>query len=422
LIKKFTYGYILGIVIGVLLLIASNNTIAAQDQKNTTTTTTAKHNQTNTTTTIAGLNQFNPVPFKEIPLVVINSTYREDKFGADFSLDFGDGTVIEQDFSASSVPNMRLDKDDTNLSLQLLCDSNDMCDASLAPQSVPIYLVDDDIQDIHIAENSIPTLQLGSNNCGSLSIEDCANFTFSIPGNIILGNYKIVVETSFDEAEWIFINPVEIVDLTSPPATLTVIKQVINDNGGTAQASDFTFQLFRTNCDGTSTGSGPLQASAGGLTYPLPSSICSYRVLEQSSSGYTSTKTGDCEVSAISPGATYTCTIVNNDNPISTSMANLTVFKQVINDNGGTAQASDFTFSVSYIACNGTGSGTGPMQASAGGVTLQINSQFNCSYEVGELVPEGYTLTAMSGDCQRSSISPNATYTCTIVNDDNPRT
>jgi len=216
LIKKFTYGYILGIVIGVLL-ITSNNTIGAQDQNNTIITTTAKQNQsTTTTTTIAGQNQFNPVPFNEIPLVVVNYTYGQYKFGADFSLDFGDLPVIEQDISATSVPTMRLDKDDTNLHLELQCDSNDICDTSLAPESVSIYLVDDTIQDIHIAENSIPTIQLGSNNCGSLSIEDCANFDFSIPGNIILGNYKIVVEMSFDEAEWIFINPVEIVDLTYP--------------------------------------------------------------------------------------------------------------------------------------------------------------------------------------------------------------
>jgi hypothetical protein len=214
LIKKFTYGYILGIVIGVLL-ITSNNTIGAQDQNNTIITTTAKQNQSNTTT-IAGQNQFNPVPFNEIPLVVINYTYGQYKFGADFSLDFGDLPVIEQDISATSVPTMRLDKDDTNLHLELQCDSNDICDTSLAPESVSIYLVDDTIQDIHIAENSIPTIQLGSNNCGSLSIEDCANFDFSIPGNIILGNYKIVVEMSFDEAEWIFINPVEIVDSTYP--------------------------------------------------------------------------------------------------------------------------------------------------------------------------------------------------------------
>ena len=220
MIKKFTYGYILGIVIGVLL-ITSNNTIGAQDQNNTTITTTAKQNQSNTTTTtttttIAGQNQFNPVPFNEIPLVVVNYTYGQYKFGADFSLDFGGLPVIEHDISATSVPNMRLDKDDTNLHLELQCDSNDICDTSLAPESVSIYLVDDTIQDIHIAENSIPTIQLGSNNCGNLSIEDCANFDFSIPGNIILGNYKIVVEMSFDEAEWIFINPVEIVDSTSP--------------------------------------------------------------------------------------------------------------------------------------------------------------------------------------------------------------
>jgi hypothetical protein len=213
--QKFTSGYIIGIVIGILLLITSNNIIAAQDQNNTTTI--AGQNQSNTTTTtIAGQNQFNPVPFNEIPLVVVNYTYGQYKFGADFSLDFGGLPVIEQDISATSVPNMRLDKDDTNLHLELQCDSNDICDISLAPESVRIYLVNDAIQDIHIAENSIPTLQLGSNNCGSLSIEDCANFDFSIPGNIILGNYKIVVEMSFDEAEWIFINPVEIVDSTYP--------------------------------------------------------------------------------------------------------------------------------------------------------------------------------------------------------------
>ena len=212
--KKFTYGYIIGIVIGIILLLTNNNTIAAQDQNNTINI--PRQNQTNTTTTIAEQNQFNPVPFNEIPLVVVNYTYGQYKFGADFSLDFGGLPVIEHDISATSVPNMRIDKDDTNLYLELQCDSNDICDTSLAPESVSIYLVDDVIQDIHIAENSIPTIQLGSNNCGSLSVEDCANFDFSIPGNIILGNYKIVVEISFDEAEWIFINPLEIVDSTSP--------------------------------------------------------------------------------------------------------------------------------------------------------------------------------------------------------------
>ena len=208
--KKFTYGYIIGIVIGVILLLTNSNTIAAQGQNNATTT--------------AGQNQFNPVPFNEIPLVVINYTYGQYKFGADFSLDFGDLPVIEHDISATAVPNMRLDKDDTNISLELQCDNNDICDTSLAHESVSIYLVDDAIQDIHIAENSIPTIQLGSNSCGSLTIEDCANFDFSIPGNIILGDYKIVVEMSFDEAKWIFINPIEIVDSTYPSTNNVTVR------------------------------------------------------------------------------------------------------------------------------------------------------------------------------------------------------
>lgn len=222
--KKFTYGYIIGIIMGVILLLINNNTLAAQDQNNTTII--AGQNQSNTTTTItiADQNQFNPVPFNEIPLVVVNYTYGQYKFGADFSIDFGGLPVVEQDISATSVPNMRLDKDDTNLHLELQCDSNDICDTSLAPESVKVYLVDYTVQDIHIAENSIPTIQLGSNNCGSLSIEDCANFDFSIPGNIILDNYKIVVEMSFDEAEWMFINPVEIGDSTYPSNTNVTVR------------------------------------------------------------------------------------------------------------------------------------------------------------------------------------------------------
>ena len=221
MIKKYTYAYIIGIVISVLLVTTtSNNIIATQNQNNTTSITTAiagtieKQNQTNATTAIAGLNQLSPVQFKEIPLVLINSVYHEDKYGADFSIDYSHGTVIEQDFSASSVPNMRLNKDDTTLSLQLLCDSNDICDASLVPEKVKIYLADDEIQDTQIAENSFPTLELGSKTCNNLSIEDCANFAFSIRKNTILGNYKLVVEISFEEfieAKWIFINPVEIV-------------------------------------------------------------------------------------------------------------------------------------------------------------------------------------------------------------------
>ena len=203
--KKFTYGYIIIIAISTLLLMINHNIInvMAQNQTN------------NNTTTIDRQNQFNPVPFNEIPLVVINHTNGQYKFGADFSVDFGGLPVINQDSSATTVPNMQIDKDDTNLVLELQCDPNDRCGTSFAPDNVRLYLTSSSVSDINIVQNSIPILELGSKDCGNLSIEDCANFEFSIPGNIILQDYKTVVDISFDEAEWIFINPVEIVDSIS---------------------------------------------------------------------------------------------------------------------------------------------------------------------------------------------------------------
>ncbi|HEX5186764.1 MAG TPA: hypothetical protein VFV86_07720 [Nitrososphaeraceae archaeon] len=208
---KFSYAYLIGIAIS-LLLITSTNSITAQDENKTSVI--AKQNQT-TTTTIDRQNQFNPVPFNEIPLVVINHTNGQYKFGADFSIDFGGLPVINQDTSATTVPNMQIDKDDTNLVLELQCDPNDRCDTSLAPENVRLYLTFSSVSDINIVQNSVPILELGSKDCGTLSVEDCANFEFSIPGNIILQDYKIVVDISFDEAEWIFINPLEIVDSIS---------------------------------------------------------------------------------------------------------------------------------------------------------------------------------------------------------------
>ena len=321
MIEKYTYGYIICIVIGILLIITttSNNTIAAQDQNNTniTTTTSAIQNQTKVATAIAGQNQFSPVQFKEIPLVVINSVYREDKFGADFSLDLGNGTVIEQDFSASSVPNMQLDKDDTTLSLQLLCDSNDICDTSLAPESVSVYLVDDDIQDIQIAENAIPTLPLGSNdNCGSDSIQDCANFALSIRPNIILGNYKIVVDMSFDEARWIFINPVEILDSANPrTANVVVVAHVINDNGGTKQLSDFgSFQVYEGSTPvGPFTNVSQFIGSESGTTTTINAPGYFYVAPPSPGFGYSINGSPCDQPQSIQPGNTVTCNYVFDD-------------------------------------------------------------------------------------------------------------
>jgi hypothetical protein len=155
---------------------------------------------------------FEPVAFNKIPSAIINSEDDNYEFTADYSLDFGGETQIEHDDDAELASNMKLDKDDDSLSLEVQCDSNDICDDSLAPQDVSIYLVDRGTRDGHIARNSVPVLELEKNGCGSQSIEDCADFDFEIPEDILIKKYKIVVDMSFDEAEWIFINPVRILN------------------------------------------------------------------------------------------------------------------------------------------------------------------------------------------------------------------
>lgn len=154
--------------------------------------------------------KFDPVSFDNIPITKINSDNGEYKIGADFSIDFGDETVIKKDKDAKYAKNMMLDKDDYGLSVELECDSNDLCGTSLAPLDVKIYLVDRDISDEQIVNNSIPISEIAENNCGTQPIKDCANIDFSIPTDTMSQNYTIVVDMCFDEAQWIFVNPVTI--------------------------------------------------------------------------------------------------------------------------------------------------------------------------------------------------------------------
>jgi hypothetical protein len=155
---------------------------------------------------------FDPVPFDKIPLVKINSNNGEYKIGADYSIDFGDEPVIKRANDTKVAENMTLNKQDKGLSLKLECDSNDICGTSLAPSYVIIYLVNSSISDEQIVNISVPNLELGYNDCNTGSIKKCANFEFSIPTNVTAREYNIVLDMSFDEAQWIFINPVNILN------------------------------------------------------------------------------------------------------------------------------------------------------------------------------------------------------------------
>ncbi|HLB68335.1 MAG TPA: hypothetical protein VJN63_07715, partial [Thermoplasmata archaeon] len=124
-------------------------------------------------------------------------------------------------------------------------------------------------------------------------------------------------------------------------AALTVIKDVINDNGGTLGASDFTIHV---TSGGVDVSGSPALGSATGTTFSL--SPGTYVVAEDTpSAGYTFVGiTGDCAPSGsitLSAGDLKTCTLTNNDiQPL------LTVVKIVINDNGGLASPDDFDLMV----------------------------------------------------------------------------
>ncbi|MDD5569078.1 MAG: ice-binding family protein [Candidatus Pacebacteria bacterium] len=89
------------------------------------------------------------------------------------------------------------------------------------------------------------------------------------------------------------------------PATLHVVKTVINDNGGTAAAADFTLNVAGTNV------SNPSFAGSAGVDITLAAGF--YAVTEPIvPAGYSQSVSGDCS-GIIASGDTKICTITNND-------------------------------------------------------------------------------------------------------------
>jgi Prealbumin-like fold domain len=223
-------------------------------------------------------------------------------------------------------------------------------------------------------------------NAGSYSVGETGPSGYSesdsadCSGTIAVGETKTCTITNDDQ-----------------PAKLIVIKHVINDNGGTAVASDFTMGV---------TGSSPSPASFPGAESPgtdVTINAGAYSVGETGPSGYAASYSADC-TGSLSVGQTKTCTVTNDD-----IGPKLIVIKHVINDNGGTATASNFTMAVTGNSPN-PGSFPG---AESPGTSVNINAG---AYSVTETGPSGYA-ESDSADCS-GSIAVGQTKTCTITNDD----
>jgi hypothetical protein len=181
--------------------------------------------------------------------------------------------------------------------------------------------------------------------------------------------------------------------------TLTVIKTVINNNGGTLLAPNFTLHVATT----TTT---DFAGSDTGTQFTL--SPGSYAVSETPVFGYAPSNSTDCVDSALS-GHDITCTITNDDIP-----GTIIVNKVVVNDDFGTKTAGNFSFVVNdgpSIQFNETADDDSNAFTGTNSTTTNAGA-----YSVVEGDHTGYAVT-YSGDCT-STIGIGETKECTITNND----
>ena len=184
--------------------------------------------------------------------------------------------------------------------------------------------------------------------------------------------------------------------------SIRVVKNVINNNGGTALPSAFTIAL------GDSANTTFAGATGGGTTYTFDAGYA-FNISEIGlPAGYVQVSmVGDCS-GVIVADVTKVCVITNDD-----VAPSLTLVKVVVNDNGGTAAKTDFTL---------TASGPTPISG-AGGAASGANFSAG-SYALSETTVAGYTAGAWvctgTGTQTGSSIAlaNGQSATCTITNDD----
>ena len=193
------------------------------------------------------------------------------------------------------------------------------------------------------------------------------------------------------------------------PSKLTLIKDVINDDGGIAGPDDFGISV-----------DGNVVTSGQTIEYPIGVPL---EINEIGLAGYAFISiAGDAECPeelgqsiTLAEGDDVTCTITNDDvppPPPPTLPAFLTLIKDVINDDGGIAGPDDFGISV-----NGTIVPSGD----------KIEYPVNTGLTVDESGLAGYAFISIAGDAecpeelgQSITLAEGDDVTCTITNDDVP--
>ncbi len=185
--------------------------------------------------------------------------------------------------------------------------------------------------------------------------------------------------------------------------TLTVITQVMNGDGGTKVASDFSIEVTDNATTTVINGS-----ETGTVLNLVPGP---FLVFENLTPGYTNILEGDCN-GTVSWGEAKTCVVINRYRwslePEPLPQPQLVVRKIVLNDNGGAASSSDFTI----VLTDNNGSTTTFFGSEVGETfILPVGN-----YSVDEIDSPGYT-KAFSVDCD-GTIDLGEIKTCEVTNDD----
>ncbi len=204
---------------------------------------------------------------------------------------------------------------------------------------------------------------------------------------------------------------------------LTFQKVVVNDNFGTAEPADFSFELV-TDPNGSPT----VTTHADGDTVELQIGT-EYAVREVTAAGYATTAVS-CATDENSPAdaidvpvdaaaftptfgnAEFACTFTNDDEAVAIP---LTVTKVVVNDDGGVAVPEDFELSVTV------GSATSTLLS---GATIDLTSPAGVTIDEGAV--DGYSLVSIqcvdNGSNELgSTFTPDPSMiavSCVVTNDD----
>lgn len=210
---------------------------------------------------------------------------------------------------------------------------------------------------------------------------------------------------------------------TVSPATLHVVKHVINDNGGTASAANWNLAVTSSN---SGTGVGNASGTESGTTYTLQTGK-QYSVAESGGpSGYTGSLSSDCNIASAVAGTIYNCTITNDD------IAPILHLRKVIDNTGGGA-ALNTAWTITATGALGSPTnltGTTPVDSSgtfkadtytlaeSGGPTGYTASVFSCVKNGGGAVVSN-TITLANNDVATCTITntfiPATTETITVI-------